>query len=49
MKEAVVPMHPYTQSLPQQPSLHYRRMFTRGLAVLAFIAALIVAAMLHVV
>jgi hypothetical protein len=42
-------MHPYIQSLPQQPSLHHRRIFMRGLAVLAFVAALILAAMLHVV
>jgi hypothetical protein len=42
-------MHPYMHSLPQQPSIHHRRIFMRGLAVLAFIAALIVAAMFHVV
>jgi len=42
-------MHPYIQSLPPQPSLHHRRMLQRGIAVLAFIAALIIAAMLHVV
>jgi hypothetical protein len=35
--------------LPQQPSLLYRRLFKRALVVLAFVAALIIAAMLHVV
>jgi hypothetical protein len=48
-KETVVPMHPYTRALPQQPSLYQRRLVKRGLVVLAFVAALIIAAMFHVV
>jgi hypothetical protein len=44
-----MPIHPYTPVLPQQPSFLFRRLFKRGLVVLAFVAALIIAAMLHVV
>jgi len=42
-------MHPYTPARPQQPSLYQRRLVKRGLVVLAFVAALIIAAMFHVV
>jgi hypothetical protein len=42
-------MHPYMQSLPQQPSIRHRRIFIRAMAVLAFIVALIIAASFHIV